>query len=335
MESSPPDTFHVTRDDDYLRRLREEEEFWDQRVETLLSRTPLPVVQRYFNEQLTGRSDRQWLEMISDYGDFRRGCVLGAGPGKTESYLLSRHDQLHLTFYDISGQALARVQGLLEKEFPGRTDTRQEDLNFVTLPAGTYDLVVANSSIHHILNLEHLAFQINDCLAPDGYFFMYDTVSESCFQFSEEKKRLFQALMDATLDHPGRAPPIHWPDRGNWTFSPFESVRSEEILDVFARYLEEVRVRKVGALLSLTIFVGRGSPPRQESGSLSSGWRRLRRASAALRAKLRRLRIDVARGRARTELLFMLDRIVTETGYLKPGLAFAIYRRRRADRSSG
>lgn len=335
MEPSPPDVFHVTRDDDYLRQLQAEKEFWDKRIETPLSRTPPPMVQRYYNERLTGQSDRQWFEMISDYGEFRRGCVLGAGPGKIESYLLGRHRQLHLTFYDISGQTLARIQARLEKEFPGRTDTRQEDLNFATLPAGTYDLVLAESSIHHILNLEHLAFQINECLTPDGYFFMHDTVSESRFQFSEEKKRLFEALMDATLDYPEQAAHIQWPDRSNWIFSPFESVRSGEILDIFGRYLDEVRVRGVGALLSLTIFVRRGAAPPQEKHGLSSGWRRLLRASAALRAKVRRPKMDVARRRARTELLFTLDRILTDTGYLTPGLAFAIYRKRRPGDSPG
>jgi SAM-dependent methyltransferase len=333
-EPPPPDIFHVTRDDDYLRQLRAEEEFWDKRVETPLSRTPPPMVQGYYNERLTGRTDRQWFEMIDDFGDFRRGCALGAGPGKVESYLLDRHKQLCLTFYDISGEALARVHGRLEKEFPGRTDTRQEDLNFVTLPAETYDLIIANSSVHHIMNLEHLAFQVNKCLTPEGHFFMYDNVGESYFQFSEEKKRLFQALAQATMDYPGRSAPIQWPDRSNWTFSPFESARSEEILDVFRRYLEEVRVRTVGALLSLTMFAQGGSAPPQSRAALSTRWRRLLSA-AALRARLRRRKIDVDRARARTELLFMLDRIVTETGYLKPGLAFAIYRKRGTGDSSG
>lgn len=333
-EPPPPDVFHVSRDDDYLRQLRAEEEFWDRRIETPLSRTPPPMVQRYFNERLTGRGDRQWFEVISDYGEFRRGCVLGAGPGDVESYLLSRHNQLKLTLYDISGQALARAQGRLAKECPGRTDTCQEDLNFATLPAGTYDLLVAESSIHHILNLEHLAFQINQCLTPGGYFFMYETVSESCYQFSEEKKRLFQALRNATLDYPGRASPIQWPDRGNWPFSPFESVRSGEILEVFGRYLEEVRARKTGTLLSLTMFVGAVSASPQQRGRPSSRRPRLLRAGAALRARLRRPKIDAARERARTDLLFMLDRIITDSGYLKPGLAFAIYRKRGPGDSS-
>lgn len=328
-EPLPPDIFHVIRDDDYLRQLEAEGQFWDEHIETPLSRTPAPVIQQYYNERLTGNREREWFEAINDYGQFRRGCVLGAGPGRIESLLLKRQGQLHLTFYDISSDSLARLQDRLEGEFPGRTDFCQEDLNFVTLPSERYDLVIANASIHHILNLEHLAFQINSCLMPDGYFFMYDVVAESYFQFSDEKRQLFQALTVATQDLPRRDPPIRWPDRDNWAFSPFESVRSGEILDVFGRYLEEVHMRKVGTLLQLTLFVAGGWASEPESGRLSGVWRRLRRTARTLRNRFLRQRMDVARAKARTELLLMLDRIVTDTGYLKPGLAFVIYRKRR------
>ncbi len=335
MEPSPSDIFHVARDDGYLRRLREEEEFWDSRIETLLTRTPRPAAQRYLNERMTGRGDRQWFEVISDYGEFRRGCVLGAGPGHVESYLLSRHKELHLTVYDISGGALARLRARLESEFPGRAEMRQEDLNFVTLPAEAHDLLVANSCIHHILNLEHLAFQVNKTLTADGFFFMEDTVSESYFQFSEEKKRLYRTFIDATEDNRGRATPIQWPDRGNWIFSPFESIRSGEILDIFGRYLQEVRVRTANALLGLSLFAGPRPARPQASGGRFRGLRRMRRAGAALRARVLGPKPNLARGFARGELLFTLDSIVCDTGYLKPGLAFGIYRKRGGGDSSG
>ena len=336
MEQQPPDIFSVTRDDPrYLQQLRAEEEFWDSRVETPLSRTPRPAIQRYLNERLTGRSDRQWFEVTSDHGEFRRGCVLGAGPGHVESYLLGRHRELNLTVYDISGGALARLQSRLEKEFPARAEMRQEDLNFVTLPANSYDLIIANECLHHLVNLEHVAFQINNALTPDGFFFMEDTVGESYFQFSEEKKRLFETLVDATQDDPGRALPIQWPDRGSWAFSPFESVRSGEILDVFGRYLREVRVRTAGALLALTLIAAPGSGSPQTGGGRFRRLRRLARAGRALRARLLRPKLDIARGRAREELLFALDRIVCEAGYLQPGLAFAIYRKRGTGGASG
>jgi SAM-dependent methyltransferase len=327
MESPPEDIFHVLRDEAYLRQLQAEAEHWDAHSETLLSRTPPPAVRAYLNERLAGDSERQWFEVIGDFGSFRRGCVLGAGPGRVESSLLNQHPRLHLTVYDISGESLARLRERMEREFPGRFDTREEDLNFVTLPAEAYDLVVANSCLHHLVNLEHVAFQVNRCLTRDGHLFMQDAVAESRFQFSEEKKRLFEAYVDASRTERDRPMPIRWPDLEHWTYSPFESVRSGEILEILGRYLQEERVRTANALLGLTLF---GRP--QLSPALPTkrllGPRRLLRAAAALWAKVRPEKPNIAREMTTDDLLFVLDGIFCDTGYLKPGIAFAIYKKR-------
>ena len=335
MKQQPPDIFFVTRDDPrYLQQLRAEEEFWDKSRITLAMLTPRPAIQQYMNERLTGQADQQWFEMIPDYGDFRRGCVLGAGPGAIESRLLSQLQHLHLTFYDISGETLGRLQRRLEQQFPGRTAICHQDLNFVTLAANSYDLIIANECLHHLLNLEHVAFQINNALTPDGFVFMFEVVSESYFQFSEEKKRLFEALVGATYDGPGRAPPVQWPDRSNWTLhSPFESVRSGEILDVFGRYLQQVRLRTYASLLTLTLFLPSMVALAFEANVKRHG--RRQRVAAALRAALFRRKTDLAGERARDRLLFLLDRVLTDTGYLEPGLAFAIYRKRGTGGASG
>lgn len=328
MDPSPEDVFHVRRNEDYLRDLRAEAEHWDSNSETLLSRTPRAAVAAYLNGRMTGHAGRQWFETTVDYGDFRWGCVLGAGPGRVESHLLSQHERLHLTVYDISGGSLARLRERMDQEFPGRFETRQEDLNFVTLPAEAYDLVIANSCLHHLVNLEHVAFQINRCLTPDGFFFMQDAVAESRFQFSEEKKRLFEAYADATRTDRDQPMPIRWPDLEHWVYSPFESVRSGEILEILGRYLREERVRTANALLGLTLF---GPPQLPAALPTNAGLlrpRRLVRAVASLLAGVRPARREAAREMATGDLLFELDSIVCDTGYLKPGLAFAIYRKR-------
>jgi SAM-dependent methyltransferase len=333
MEPSPPDIFHVARDEDYLRQLQAEQEFWDNRRDTPLSRPSPPAVQAYLNERTTGRADRRWFETIGDYGSFRRGCVLGAGPGHVESHLLSQHEQLHLTVCDISPGALERLQARLDREFAGRVETRQEDLNFATLPAEAYDLLVADSTIHHIVNLEHLAFQANRSLMLGGFFFMRDVVGESRFQFSEEKKQIFQAYAAATGQSRGRAMTVKWPDPENWTYSPFESARSGEILEVFGRYFREVSVRTAFALLQMTFCARPVAVPAQGGRLPSRG--SLLRIAAALRDRLRPPRLDLARGIAAGNLLFALDRIVCDTGYMKPGIAFAIYGKRDGCESEG
>lgn len=325
----PRDVMHVTRDSEYELKLRDEEAFWDARVETPLSRSKLPAVRRYLNERMTGDPDREWFETISDYGAFRSGCVLGAGPGNVERHLLEKHQGLRLTVLDISAGALSRLKVRVEQEFPGRIETLQQDLNFVELPAHRFDLIVANSSLHHLVNLEHVAYQANQALTPGGFFFMEDTVGESFFQYSDEKKRLFETFVSAMFDGRGAPPRVRWPNRDDWAFSPFESVRSGEILQVLARYMKQVSVRPCASLLALTLITAESRPTVVPPGRMTRLRSRVQRALRPIKRKVAGPSYNVPLETAKGDLLLMLDRILTDTGYLEPSTAFAIYRKRR------
>ena len=332
MAGEPEDRFHVADNDAYRQQLEAEARFWDE--PNVFPFVPAaPALQRYWNERFTGQPDRQWYETIKDYGKFQRGCVLGAGTGEFESLLLTEQPSLHLTFYDISAESLARTGSRLEQEFPSRTAIRQEDLNFVELPADSHDLVVARSCVHHLVNLEHAAFQINRTLTRDGFFFMYEPVCESYIQFSEEKKRLFQAFIDLIQAHNRiRSAPATWPSRDDWKYSPFECARSGEILQVFRQYLQEVQVRTAAAMIQPILFA-RSVPenPFHARGPLWRGLGVLLMRLAVIRAKLLREKTDLFDGRDKPigDFLVALDRVVTDTGYLQPGMAFAVYRKRR------
>ena len=317
--NAPQDIFLVSEDDEeYVRMLREEEVFWDAQIDTPLAREPRPAIQRYRNERYTGDPEKLWYQTIGDEGEFTNGCVFGAGPGKVEEYLLGRHPQLRLTIFDISSDALSRLQQRLDAKYPGRAETKHQDLNFIDLPAETYDLLIANASMHHLVNLEHLAFQVGRSLTPEGRFFMEDVVGESYFQFAEEKKRIFQTFMDATQDSSAQPFKMDWPSRDNWTsMSPFDGVRSGDVLNVFERYLLPLRIRTSGALVMLTLFVR-----PDDSGS------RLRRADRALRRRLLGRQRVLEQGVLRGELLFLLDSVMCDSGHLVPGQAFGIYAKR-------
>src|SRR5205814_9343961 len=116
---------------------------------------------------------------------------------------------------------------LLGERFPGRVRTETVDLNFVELPPETFDLVVSSASIHHVTNLEHIAWQINRTLTPEGWFFLQDYVGEPRFQFGPEKRRLVELLVE-TATPPARRCPMSWMDTSD--LSPFCGVRSDEIL---------------------------------------------------------------------------------------------------------
>jgi SAM-dependent methyltransferase len=325
----PADLHHTARDEDYLRLVREEAEFWDRHLEDVFPLHAPPKLQAYYNERFTGDQGTDWHEVIPKHGEFRRGCALGCGFESTERQILAQNPSLHLTFYDISGEALGRRLRQFQSEFPGRVDTRQEDLNFALLPENAYDLIVSHSSMHHIVNLEHVAFQANKALTPDGLFFLRDFVAESRLQFCETKKRVFAAIAYATGPRRTAPPTFEWPDLATWSYSPFEAVRSGEILEVFRTYLEEVELRVAGAILTLVMYA-RLPPPSPPQG----GWTLPNRLSSAV-AKVRiaragaRLRKRLFDSQELGDLLIIVDRIVSEAGCLKPALAFAVYRKRQ------
>ena len=64
---------------------------------------------------------------------------------------------------------VADARGRAEREgLPCRFEAA--DLNFAELPKADFDVVYAHASIHHVLNLEHLVWQVYRTLAPGGRF---------------------------------------------------------------------------------------------------------------------------------------------------------------------
>ena len=334
LAESSGDTYHATRDDQYLRQLREEAEFWD-RPHFFNLDVDLPVIDSYQNERFTGDKSVAWYETIPSYGTFRRGCALGAGGLRHEARILALNPSLHLTFYDISGESLAKRERQLGTQFPGRVATCQADLNFVELPENAYDLIVSSAAMHHLLNLEHIAYQIDRSLTPDGLFFLHDYVAEARFQFAEEKKRLFEVVVEeARARHPFlRSWRIQWSDPSNWEHSPFEAVRSDETLEILRRYLTEVALRTASPLLGLVIFLKPVAPPAHPPLAASGrSWpRRVRSIAARLRRRLGGARTDfrVLLSRLGPDLL-PLDRALCDAGIFRPWNAFAVYRKGRS-----
>ena len=322
----PADIFHVSRDEAYLREAKEEAAYYDQ--PRVLGIDPESLVaDAYLNEVNTGDQDLPWYETIPSYGSFERGCALGAGGTKQRTRILQQNPKLHLTIYDISGGSLAVLERDLASQFPGRVVTKETDLNFVELPENSHDLFISSGCLHHLYNLEHVAFQINKSLTPDGYFFLEDYVGEARFQFSEEKKRMFE---EAFGEAKARFRPVRhwrtvWPDLDNWTFSPFEALRSDETLDVFRRYLIEVEVRTAGAIVGLIMFVQPPAPLGRPDSMKDAVLRRL----ASIKSGL--LRDGGSRQEINTKLakqLLPLDRQVSKAGTLTPTNGFAVYRKR-------
>lgn len=284
------------------------------------------IVDRYTNARFTGDPTVGWEETIVRHGRFRRGLVLGTSMLSVEERILASNPDLHLTFVDLSAQALARRQEVLGTRFPGRVATQVADLNFLSIEPRGYDCIISQASLHHVTNLEYLAQEIERALTDEGRFFLQDYVGEPRFQFHEDKKRVFAELyLREAMRHRGRAHQVRWNDASD--LSPFCGVRSDEILGVLGTHLRELTLRTAG---TLTVPMLRCHPVDGEWPDPRTPRERARRAIQTWWAHLS-ARPAPGRVPATTEFLehlMVVGDVLTDTGLLVPGNAFVVYGKR-------
>ncbi len=191
-----------------------------------------------------GRYQSSLARLAKERGlKFERGLTLGCGAGRLERALVEAGVCQILHGIDISENAIAKALEIAkEKKLPLTYEVA--DLNFVKLPAKAFELVVAQTALHHVLFLEHIAEQVWHTLVPSGYLWIHDFIGETQFQYDEKRLVLANQLL-AVLPEKFRLETIYQrvtskierPEPGKLG-SPFESIRSGEIVSVFERWFD-------------------------------------------------------------------------------------------------
>jgi SAM-dependent methyltransferase len=289
-------------------------------------------VLQHYNRRYTGDPNTRWFETIATYGPFTRGLILGGAGLIREAEILEENPSLHVTFFDISPGVLAKRQAAFHTRFGGRFRTEVADFNFIDLPNDTYDFILSSSVMHHVINLEHVAAQVQRALTPDGYLFLEDYVGESKRNFSPEKKLAYELAYNREMTRQGRQPAqLTWVNE-EADASPFCGIRSGDILGVFRQHLAEQEVRTTGALWLAMLYA---RDPRLAALRGKPRTFRLARRTATRLARLATRRNNEF-GTAGAGLIApeFIDRLLetgdrlSDAGAIVPSNAFAIYRKR-------
>jgi SAM-dependent methyltransferase len=172
---------------------------------------------------------------------FEHGLTLGCGAGRRERELVQNGICQSFHGIDISENAIATAREIAkEQNLPLTYEVA--DLNFVKLPEKTFDLVVAQTCLHHILFLERVAEQVWRSLRSSGYLWIHDFIGETQSQYDSKRLTIMNQLL-AVLPEKFRknkitgrlVTEIKRPEPGHLG-SPFESIRSSEIVPVFQRW---------------------------------------------------------------------------------------------------
>jgi 2-polyprenyl-3-methyl-5-hydroxy-6-metoxy-1,4-benzoquinol methylase len=172
---------------------------------------------------------------------FERGLTLGCGAGRLERSLVEHGICQSFHGIDISEKAVADAQETAKRL--GLPLTYEiGDLNFIELPRRAFDLVVAQTSLHHVLFLEHISEKVWGTLTDEGYLWIHDFIGETQGQYDPKRLDIINRLL-AILPEKFRTNKINErvttkierPEPGHLG-SPFEKIRSEEIITIFERW---------------------------------------------------------------------------------------------------
>lgn len=235
-----------------------------------------------------------------------RGLSLGCGSGRAERWYLQQGVCQSFTGIDVSEDALAQARADaadagLDIEYAC------QDLNEIRLEADPgYDLVVCQTILHHVLNLEHLMDEVANALRPDGVFFVYDFIGETQFQFSDERlhwyNEVLQVLptqMRTNLLNGHQVDQVRRPVPGKLA-SPFEAIRSGEISGLLKARFEVVEQQETTTILDRVIPSGTRSAYLTDENT-----------------------------RALFQLVLLLDRALLEGGLLAPLQGSYLLRKKR------
>jgi SAM-dependent methyltransferase len=196
---------------------------------------------------------------------FNHGLTIGCGAGRLERAVIK--DGICSTFHgiDISDKAIAAARQIAKEQNLLLT-YEVADVNFVDLPEKKFDLVAAQTSLHHVLFLERVGEQVWRSLKKGGYLWIHDFVGETQWQYDPKRLSIINELL-AILPEKFRRNKINKqittqitrPEPGKLC-SPFESIRSSEIIPVFQRWFTIEWKLEFSAFLHLVMPPGPAPP---------------------------------------------------------------------------
>jgi len=182
-----------------------------------------------------------------------KALTLACGDMTGEYQFLRNLGVASIDAYDVSpGQRekfFRRMMGKLDLE----VEYHIEDVNIIQLEENHYDIVYVQQAYHHFEALEHISAEINKSLTNTGIFVLIDYIGKNFLQRTETQKRVCQYIWDRLpeklrVDLHGKVRErIQIPEIKN--LSPFEAIRSEDILDTLSSSFKSEHQFLYGAIL--------------------------------------------------------------------------------------
>lgn len=204
-----------------------------------------PLIKDFGYDNIEDFFVREIAKVVPYDGRIIRVASVGCGDCATEVQVAAGLVELgmanfHFTCLDISDAALTRGQGhMRDAGLEHHFTVTAHDFN-QGLPTGRFDVVMANQSLHHVIELERLYGSIKSQLAPEGCFLVSDMIGRNGHQRWSEARAMVNEIWEWL---PSRYR-YNWQLRRqedqflDWDCSNegFEGVRAQDVLPLLLQY---------------------------------------------------------------------------------------------------
>lgn len=223
-----------------------------------------PLIGQHYARAMNDCDGVHWIEYIKAQAGGPAQCSLdlGCASGFRSLGIYDAGGSLCIEGVDISRDAIADAERQRQdRGIPGRF--WQTDINTVTLAPNKYDLIFSCHAFHHFFELEHIMRQVGDALTHNGVFMLEEYVGPSQFQWTDEQMALVRALLALLPTHLRR---FRWgeikveeirmdPDVLDAN-SPFEAIRSADIVPLFEEHFDVVHRKSLGGTVQHLLYNG-------------------------------------------------------------------------------
>jgi len=254
---------------------------------------------------------KHFIDCLRSNPNANKLLSIGCGECETEitiaSQLLKEGIQnFHFECLDLSPISIERAVANIERnKLTDFFHAHTQDLNDWS-PAETYGAIMANHSLHHIVELERLFAAIKKALHPDGLFLSNDMIGRNGHMRWPECETLVNAMWGFLPDHI-KYNRLCYDDAGGFHFEKtfrnldcstegFEGVRAQEILPLLTKTFSFRNFLALGNLQD--IFIDRCFGHNFDASS--------------------------PQDLAFVDFLELLNNLLIDLGYLKPTIMFAV-----------
>lgn len=192
------------------------------------------------------------------------GLSLGCGIGLKEEQWIRSCPNLHLTGTDISEQRIAQAaSNAASQGMQDRLHFRTSDIHTEEHPDGSFDLIIADGSLHHFHSLHLVLPKLHRWLKKDGLLVVNDYVGPSRFQWSDRQLDAINAMLRSIPEalrievNGSVKKKVYRPGRLSMIISdPSEAVESDRIDAALHRHFRILERTPYGGMLLQNVLKG-------------------------------------------------------------------------------